>query len=113
MKAEISVASDIVQSARVVQVCGMFDVPPTKRAEQRWAVDLPVEDKPWNVGLIVGPSGCGKSTVARKLFGAEMARTFDWPGDRSLLDAFPKEMGIKDIVELLSGAACSSRAAAA
>jgi len=101
MRTEVVVSSDIVRTPRVVQVEGMFDVPPSKRAEMRWSVDLPIEEKPWNIGLIVGPSGCGKSTVARHLFGGEMSRRFEWPGDKSILDAFPAPMGVKDVVELL------------
>ncbi len=108
MKAEITVSSDVVRSPRVAQVEGLFDVPPAERSELRWSADLPIEDKPWNVGLIVGPSGCGKSTVARHFFKEPMARTFDWPADRSLLDAFPKAMGVKDVVELLCSVGFSS-----
>lgn len=108
MKAEIVVSSNIARSPRVLQVEGLFDVPPAERAELRWSVDLPIEEKPWNVGLIVGPSGCGKSTVARRFFAEPMARSFEWPADRSVLDAFPKAMGVKDIVELLSSVGFSS-----
>jgi ABC-type glutathione transport system ATPase component len=35
-----------------------------------WNVSLPLDVRPWNIGLIVGPSGCGKSTIARRLIGA-------------------------------------------
>jgi ABC-type lipoprotein export system ATPase subunit/GNAT superfamily N-acetyltransferase len=108
MKADIAVSSEIERTARVVQVEGMFDVPPSKRTEQRWSVDLPIEEKSWNVGLIVGPSGCGKSTVARQLFGEALGRAFAWPATRAILDGFPSVMGIKDIVELLSSVGFSS-----
>jgi hypothetical protein len=108
VKATIEVSSEIARSARVMQVEGLFDVPPAERAELRWDVELPIEDRPWHVGLIVGPSGCGKSTVARRFFSEPMARSFDWPSDKSLLDAFPKAMGAKEIVELLSSVGFSS-----
>jgi hypothetical protein len=108
MKVEVSVASEIVQTARVVQLSGLFDIPPSKRAELTWSANLPVEERTWNVGLVVGPSGCGKSTIARKLWPEQMAARFDWPADRSVIDAFPSSMGIKDIVDLLSSVGFSS-----
>lgn len=108
MKADVKVSSSIVQSPRVLQVSGMFDVPPAERSTLEWHVDLPIEQRPWSVGLVVGPSGCGKSTVARKLWPAEFAQAYSWPADRSLLDAFPASMGIKDVVQILSSVGFSS-----
>ena len=108
MKTTITVSSEIVSSARVLQVGGMFDVPASKRSELSWAVDMPFETKPWNVGLIVGPSGCGKSTIARKAFPEQLAHAMTWPADRSILDAFPAALGVKDVVELLSSVGFSS-----
>lgn len=89
-----------------MQVEGLFDIQPLERSEQSWEVDLPLDDREWNVGLIVGPSGCGKSTIAKKLFGKHM-RVFDWPVNKSILDGFP-EMSIKEITELLSSVGFSS-----
>lgn len=107
-RASVVVSSKIERTARVMQLEGLFDVPPSERAELRWDVDLPLQDQPWNVGLIVGPSGSGKSTVARELFGRSMISGHRWPKGKSLLDAFPVDMSIKDIVELLSSVGFSS-----
>jgi energy-coupling factor transporter ATP-binding protein EcfA2 len=108
MIADITVTSEIVRSPRVLQTEGLFDIPPTKRAELRWHCELPLEERDWNIGLIVGPSGCGKSTLARRLFADQLERRFEWPGDRSILDAFPDAMGVKEIIELLSSVGFSS-----
>src|SRR5690606_41533658 len=83
-------------------------VPPTERTVLKWDANLPIEERPWNVGLIVGPSGSGKSTVARKLWPEQMARQFEWDPKRSILDAFPADMAVKEIAELLSSVGCSS-----
>jgi ABC-type arginine transport system ATPase subunit len=91
-----------------MQLEGIFDVAPTNRSEQRWNVSLPFEEREWNIGLIVGPSGCGKSTIARELFGDSMQSAFDWPESKSLVDGFPKSMGIKDVTGLLSSVGFSS-----
>jgi hypothetical protein len=86
----------------------MFDVQPSERSEERWTVNLPIENGDWNIGLIVGPSGCGKSTIARKVFGENMFYSFDWNPDESILDGFPKNMPIKDVTALLSPVGFSS-----
>ena len=67
---EIAVDCPIHDSFRVQQVAGMFDVPLSQRASQRFRVDLPggLQDEDWRVGLIVGPSGSGKSTLAGAMF---------------------------------------------
>lgn len=106
--AHILKKSEIIRSARTAQLEGLFELPPTERSEVSWTASLPFEERSWNIGLIVGPSGCGKSTIARELFPGVIDRAFDWPEDRSIVDAFPKDMGIKDIVELLSSVGFNS-----
>jgi ABC-type lipoprotein export system ATPase subunit len=92
----------IVRTPRVIQVESMMDVPQAERSVVEWDVDLPLVDRDWNVGLIVGPSGAGKSTVARALFGEKVVDGFEWPDDRSVLDAFPDGMSIRDITSLIT-----------
>lgn len=107
LKATIVRDSPVIQTARVMQVSGIFDVPPCERSTERWEVALPL-DFDWNIGLIVGPSGCGKTTIAHELFGASVYTGFEWPEYKSLLDGFPADMGIKDITEILSSVGFSS-----
>ncbi len=108
MKTTIERSTAIYRSGRVLQIAGIFDLPPARRSTVRWDVDLPIDGREWNVGLIVGPSGAGKSTVARGLFGPALVERFEWPQERSVLDAFPAEMGIKQISGLLSSVGFSS-----
>lgn len=108
MQSHISKHVPIVRSARVLQLEGIFDVPPAGRSEQSWDVSLPLEEKAWSIGLIVGPSGSGKSTIARELFGEHLISGFDWPEDKAIIDGFPSECGIKDIVSALSSVGFSS-----
>jgi ABC-type molybdenum transport system ATPase subunit/photorepair protein PhrA len=99
--------SDIVRTPRVMQLEGIFDVPPSERSAEQWTVnlDLPAE---WNIGLIVGPSGSGKTTIARELFGDYIVSGFEWSHDKSIVDDFPRDMSIKDITDLLSSVGFSS-----
>jgi len=99
--------SDIIKTPRLMQMLGIFDVPPSERSIETWQVnfDLPQE---WNIGLIVGPSGSGKTTIARELFGDYIVTDWQWSQDKSIVDDFPREMSIKDITGLLSSVGFSS-----
>lgn len=99
--------SDIIRTPRLMQMEGMFDVAPSKQSEEQWSINFELPAL-WNVGLIVGPSGSGKTTVARELFGNNMMSEWEWPVDKSLLDGFPVNMSIREIVELLSSVGFSS-----
>jgi hypothetical protein len=91
-----------------MQLEGFFDLPPTASDPLVWHVDLPIEDRPWAIGLIVGPSGAGKSTIAREVFGDRVVSGFDWPADKSVVDGFPAALGLKAITALLSSVGFSS-----
>src|SRR5262249_27833427 len=93
------------------QVRGLFDLPAEAASSLEWDAELPLTERPWNIGLIVGPSGCGKSTIARHLFAGILARQAplaEWPADHSIPHSFPSAMSIKEIVELLSSVGFSS-----
>jgi GNAT superfamily N-acetyltransferase/alpha-D-ribose 1-methylphosphonate 5-triphosphate synthase subunit PhnL len=106
----ITVASPVVGSPRVQQVAGLFDLRLESTSRLEWNVHLPLDARPWSIGLITGPSGCGKSTIARRLWPRETAlsSSLSWPTDRSLLDGFPAGLPIKDITALLSAVGFSS-----
>lgn len=108
MKASVTVSCSPVRTPRTIQLSGMFDVPLEDKMSLSWNADLPVEDRPWNIGLITGPSGSGKTTLARHLWPGQLTAAHDWPGDRALVDGFPAGMGIRDVTGLLSAAGLSS-----
>jgi ABC-type molybdenum transport system ATPase subunit/photorepair protein PhrA len=99
--------TEIKRTARVKQMEGMFDVPPSKRQQHEWTIDFEL-DRPWSIGLIVGPSGSGKTTLARELFAKELVTGWPWPADKSVLDGFPADMPIHEITGLLSSVGFSS-----
>ncbi len=109
--ARVVVTTRVRKSPRVAQVEGMFDLAPVDRAERAWDVSLLLDARDWHVGLIAGPSGSGKTTVARALFPEAFAtaeRRPPWPADAAILDGFPEEMAIRDVVSLLTGVGLSS-----
>lgn len=102
----VAVSVPIVPSPRVKQVEGMFDLQAAKMSEMTWDAHLDLPEI-WSIGLIVGPSGSGKSTLARHVFG-ETDSQWEWSEDRSILDGFPPEMPIREVVHLLSSVGFSS-----
>lgn len=113
---KVSVNSPVVRTARVMQMEGIFDVPPSKQTSLEWDVDFVprLDEREWSIGLIVGPSGSGKSTVANALWPVEYENYSEgttigqWDPDRSVLDSFPKAMPVRSIVELLNSVGFSS-----
>ena len=94
--------SSIERTPRVIQLEGLFELPPSPTTTLNWDVDIPIDTFDWNVGVIVGPSGCGKSTLAAELFPDNIQTGYDWDGNKSIVDNFPPSMSIKDITQLLS-----------
>lgn len=94
---DVVVTTPSSQSFRARQIEALYDVPRRTEQTMEWRGHIPLEDKPWNVGLIVGPSGAGKTTIAKQLFGADsVTRQHEWHG-ASVIDDFPKDMSIEDI----------------
>lgn len=95
----VIVQTDISRSGRVRQLESMFDVPAQERQTLKWHGEIPYDDKPWNIGLIVGPSGCGKSIIARHLFGDRVDISHEWKG-KSVIDDFNPALSMEDIATI-------------
>lgn len=49
---------------------------------------LPLEENPWQLGLVVGPSGSGKSSLGARIFaGADIYTPAAWPRDQPVVEA--------------------------
>jgi ABC-type glutathione transport system ATPase component len=89
-------------------MAGMFDLPIEEKTQLEITANLPIENKRWNIGLIVGPSGSGKSSIAQHCWPTQTTTNHQWSTDRSILDDFPTEMSIKDIVGMLTSVGLGS-----
>jgi len=98
-RVDLLVETRLARTPRVKQLSGMFDVPASEKLSHHWAGDLPIDERDWNVGLIVGPSGAGKSSVARQLFGEPAALA--WKAE-SVCDDFDERFTIAEIAEICS-----------
>lgn len=106
-KIKHTVSLDYKPTFRTSKVASMFDVQVEKKLTKEWDVNIPIEEKPWQVGLITGASGAGKSTLANKIWPGKVHTGFTWKA-KSLLDDFPKECEVKEITEMLSKVGFSS-----
>lgn len=82
-------------SDRVAQVLKDFDMT-MEHAHENFSGNIDIEEKDWNVGLIVGASGTGKSTIAKEVFGDSYVRGYEYYSD-SVLDDMPKERSVSEI----------------
>jgi hypothetical protein len=96
---DLVVQTELTRSPRVKQLSGMFDVPAQEMVRHEWKGEIPIDERDWNIGLIVGPSGAGKSSVARQLFGDQPVMSWSAP---SVVDDFDKKFGIQAIAEACS-----------
>ena len=104
---DVVVESGIDLSIRARQVCGMFDCPPEEKQRLAWRAELPLDEKPWSIGLIVGPSGSGKSVCTRELWPKEYAFAPNWDG-ATVIDCFDDSLGIEVIAKALSSVGFST-----
>lgn len=88
------VETPISTSMRARQLASIYDVPPAERASLAWNGPVPIEDRPWNVGLIVGPSGSGKTSIMRQLWGEMPELTY---GAAGVVDDVAKGVKLEDI----------------
>jgi GNAT superfamily N-acetyltransferase len=106
-KLDLTVECPVYDSFRVQQVAGMFDVPLAEKMSEKFSIELPALEEPWDVGLIVGPSGSGKSTVAGQFYSQQLYRGAEWPADRAVIDCFG-ELPVRQVVELFTAVGFSS-----
>ena len=64
MKIEVQHHCSDFNSYRAARVKSLFNA--EKGCDWEKAVELPIEDREWQIGLIVGPSGSGKPVLETK-----------------------------------------------
>ena len=96
---DVVVETKISRTPRARQLEGMFDVPPEEKSRLEWHLELPIEERDWNVGLIVGPSGSGKTVVARHLWGDLVDQSYQWNG-AAVVDDFDKRFSMQDVASV-------------
>ena len=96
----VTLSADLAPTARMRQVAAIFDAPIAEKTTRTWSGRVPLEDRDWQIGLIVGPTGAGKSTIAPELFGPSLE--IAWPTTASVIDSFDASLSTEQICAALS-----------
>lgn len=80
---------------RVNSIVNNFDLD-VEHIKEHFCGDIKIEDKDWNVGLIVGSSGSGKSTIAKQCFPDSYIKGYEYTA-ASVVDDMPKGKSVRDI----------------
>jgi ABC-type ATPase with predicted acetyltransferase domain len=86
-------------SFRAQSVIGSFTLVDCKM-EKRFTGQLPIENEPWQIGVIVGRSGTGKTSIAKTLFPESYIKAFNYTHE-SILDDFPEGLQVNEITKNL------------
>lgn len=85
MRVEVAHSCAEFDSYRAARVRSLFNC--ESGANFNLAVELPIDDDAWQIGVVVGPSGSGKSSIGRQLFGPRALWKPRWPRDVPIIDA--------------------------
>lgn len=88
-------------SVRRKQLEAIFDMPIKEKIRHEYSVNMPYEEKSWNVGLICGASGSGKTQIAKRLYGDNFEKKYLFNKD-SVIDDFDDEYSIQEITDTCS-----------
>ena len=65
--------------------------------------DMPVEGRPWTIGVVVGPSGSGKTSIGRKVFdGREAFYEPGWREDAPVVDCIAPDGEFNEVTAALA-----------
>lgn len=102
------VTNKIEPSFRTQKVIGMFDLQPESYESKSWELDINLDEKPWQIGLIVGSSGSGKTTLAKELFDKNCYHTGYEYNNSCFLDDFDDNLELDEILKVLTKVGFSS-----
>lgn len=98
-----TVSSPAFDSYRANRVRSLFNVEKLQGSTHTIAVDLPIDEKPWRIGLVVGPSGSGKTTLGRRILGADALHCgYDWSPAAPIIDEIGAAVDFNEVTGALS-----------
>jgi GNAT superfamily N-acetyltransferase len=93
-------------SYRAARVKSLFNV--ESGANFTLDAELPLEGRPWQIGLIVGPSGSGKSSLGVELWGSDALWNPTWPDGTPIVDAISPASSFDAITAALAAVGLGS-----
>ena len=101
-----NIKADSAKSFRVNSIINNFDLD-IEHITEHFTGNIDIENKPWNIGLIVGGSGTGKSTIAKAIFPDNYIKGYEYTAP-SVIDDMPKDKSIKDIERVFTSVGFAS-----
>ena len=102
MRIEVNHCCSDFNSYRAARVKSLFNA--ESGCNWQTSVDLPIEGKPWQIGLIVGPSGSGKTSVGSRIF--PDSPIYDlysgWRDDAPIIDCIAPDGDFNTVTAMLS-----------
>lgn len=92
--------SNYKKTFRNESVKGQFDLN-INIIKENFIGSIDIENKDWQIGIIVGSSGSGKSTIAKQIFKDYYITAFNY-GDESVLDEMPKDKTTEQITTIFN-----------
>lgn len=87
--------NEIKTTFRVKSIIDRHELKPDS-ANVNLHVEMPIENIPWQIGVIVGSSGSGKSTIAKQLFSKDYIHSFNY-NQSAIIDEMPQNKSIDEI----------------
>jgi len=91
-------STDVKNTFRVKSIKGTFDIDKDK-VSHVFKGNLDIEDKEWNIGVIVGSSGTGKTSIAKQCFGEFDIHKYS---SGAIIDDMPKTSSVNDIAKMFN-----------
>lgn len=102
MKIEVNHRCSDFNSYRAARVKSLFNA--ENGCDWHTVAELPIENKPWQIGLIVGPSGSGKTSIGSRIF--PDAPIYDlysgWREDAPIVDCIAPDGDFNTVTAMLS-----------
>ena len=107
MKFNIHHKVPLPQTYRVARISSLFNI--ETNADFRLSAELPIEEKAWQIGLIVEPSGSGKSFICNKLFNPMSTYSpKSWPKDTPIIEAINPDDSLESVTSALTSVGLGS-----
>lgn len=102
MRIEVNHHCNDFNSYRAARVKSLFNA--EKGCDWHAVAELPIEDKSWQIGLIVGPSGSGKTSIGSRIFSDSPIYDLyaGWREDAPIVDCIAPDGDFNTVTAMLS-----------
>ena len=101
MRVEVNHRCSDYNSYRAARVKSLFNA----ESGCNWShvANLPIDELPWKIGLIVGPSGSGKTSIGRNIFDSPIHDLYaGWDNDKPIVDCIAEGGDFNQVTGALS-----------